>query len=315
MNEQLQQYELELKNLFSKNTPPIEFVRFNEEFKYQHTLVHYVQNDVEYTSSIKKIKSYIKNNEFQYKRIRNKVDLNYIQKITLQYCVKTRSSIVHVGTFNKRDTLVTLTCRNEHTVERKFQSINLNNACPSCIGPQSLSFDDIIKNVKSRCDELNYTFGGFIRENGARSVLNLQCSRNHQYEPLYYNFINSKYKCGSCALYDKSSYKCTEILNFLQEMNLVVHCEYKFEQCRNTNVLPFDFYIPSLNLCIEYDGEQHYNPIDFWGGIEALAKQQENDTIKSIFCEQNGIHLIRIKYNIENYIDVVSEFIKGIKHE
>ena len=37
------------------------------------------------------------------------------------------------------------------------------------------------------------------------------------------------------------------------------------------------FYLPSFNLLIEYNGIQHYEPVDFFGGEEQLIKQKEID--------------------------------------
>lgn len=304
-----------LIEMFSKNTPIITFIRFDGEYENQYSTVIFSQNGVEYSSSVKKVKYYIKKSDYQYERVKTKIDLPYIHRVTKDYCVNNNASLISYGEFNARDTIVTTRCENGHIVERKFKSIDMNRNCSKCVGPDSLSYDEIRHNVNSRTDELNYTFNGFKEINGARSVLDLTCSRGHSYEPLYYNFINSKYKCGSCAMYDKSSYKCEEILSYLTSQGLDVLCEYTFSDCKNKNVLPFDFYIPSLNLCIEYDGEQHFYPIEHWGGMIALEKQKKNDTLKNVYCKLNGIHLIRIKYNIENYIDVISEFIKGIKNE
>ena len=74
-----------------------------------------------------------------------------------------------------------------------------------------------------------------------------------------------------------------------------------FDDCKNRRVLPFDFYISDYNLCIEYDGEQHYRPVDFFGGDERFQQCQYHDTIKTKYCKDNNIHLLRIPYfkNIE----------------
>jgi hypothetical protein len=50
-------------------------------------------------------------------------------------------------------------------------------------------------------------------------------------------------------------------------------------------------------LCIEYDGEQHYKPIKFFGGESSLLKQKIKDKIKEEYCVNNQINLIRIKHN------------------
>ena len=46
--------------------------------------------------------------------------------------------------------------------------------------------------------------------------------------------------------------------------------------------LKFDFQIPDLGILIEYDGIQHYEPLDFFGGIKTFKKLQEYDSIKKM---------------------------------
>ena len=38
-----------------------------------------------------------------------------------------------------------------------------------------------------------------------------------------------------------------------------------------------DLYIPKYNILIEYNGEQHYRPIDYFGGEKQFEIQQEHD--------------------------------------
>ena len=76
------------------------------------------------------------------------------------------------------------------------------------------------------------------------------------------------------------------------------------------NPLPFDFYLPQLNKCIEYDGGQHYFPVDFAGkgmehAEEQFRKTQYRDKIKNDYCKNNGISLLRIPYfkNVEEELN------------
>ena len=71
-----------------------------------------------------------------------------------------------------------------------------------------------------------------------------------------------------------------------------------------------DLYIPSLNTAIEYQGIQHFHPVDFFGGEEALLARQELDSQKKRLCLENDVRLIEWPYdlepvdrNIEIYID------------
>ena len=43
------------------------------------------------------------------------------------------------------------------------------------------------------------------------------------------------------------------------------------------------------NICIEFNGKQHYEPIDFFGGVDRFEKQQINDNIKVNYCNDNNI--------------------------
>jgi very-short-patch-repair endonuclease len=110
--------------------------------------------------------------------------------------------------------------------------------------------------------------------------------------------------------------KCQEskgekfVSNLLKKNNINFESQYKFTDCTNKvegkycRKLPFDFYLPKNNVCIEYDGAQHYIPV--WGEDD-LKKVQNNDKIKNQYCKKNGIKLIRIPYtmkkeDIEPYI-------------
>lgn len=97
------------------------------------------------------------------------------------------------------------------------------------------------------------------------------------------------------------------IENFLLRNNINFIEQYKFDDCFNKSKLPFDFYLPDFNICIEYDGEFHYK--DF--GFNDLEYQKNNDNIKNNFCEKTNIKLIRIPYTERNNInEILSSEIK-----
>lgn len=81
--------------------------------------------------------------------------------------------------------------------------------------------------------------------------------------------------------------------------------QFRFDDCRYKNPLPFDFYLPKLNVLIEFDGEQHDRPIERWGGEKAFVLQKKRDLIKNEYCIDKKIKLIRIKYyeNIEKKLE------------
>ena len=60
--------------------------------------------------------------------------------------------------------------------------------------------------------------------------------------------------------------------------------------------LRFDFYLPEHKMCIEYDGEQHFKAITYWGGLEKYEELKQKDDIKNRFCAKNNLSLLRISY-------------------
>lgn len=91
------------------------------------------------------------------------------------------------------------------------------------------------------------------------------------------------------------------IANWLSKNNISYEQQKTFNDCRNKLPLPFDFYLPDYNICIEYNGKQHYEPIDYFGGKEAFDGVVMRDKIKEKYCNENNIYLIKIAYNTNIY--------------
>lgn len=60
-----------------------------------------------------------------------------------------------------------------------------------------------------------------------------------------------------------------------------------------------DIHIPSKNIGIEYNGEQHYKPIDWFGGNKGFLNQQKRDEKKRELCKTNGLTLIEWRFDEE----------------
>ena len=60
-----------------------------------------------------------------------------------------------------------------------------------------------------------------------------------------------------------------------------------------------DLYIPSLRTAIEYQGIQHFHPVEFFGGQEALLQRRELDLQKKKLCEENNVRLIEWPYDTD----------------
>lgn len=84
--------------------------------------------------------------------------------------------------------------------------------------------------------------------------------------------------------------------------------QYRFDDCRDKYTLPFDFYLVDYNICIEYQGEQHYRAVDFFGGEVKFKLYQLHDQIKRDYCDNHNIPLLCIRYD-ENIEEKLNSFI------
>lgn len=109
-------------------------------------------------------------------------------------------------------------------------------------------------------------------------------------------------RCNVCARRESSGEKI--IREILESKNVVFEQEKRFDGCKDKKQLPFDFYLPDNNTCIEFDGPHHYRAI--YGDLEHTKMTQYHDQIKNEYCGKNGINLIRIPYweghNIEEIL-------------
>lgn len=127
-----------------------------------------------------------------------------------------------------------------------------------------------------------------------------------------YNIIANNLLRGNCCTCCHMSRGERKIRDFLQSNKIEYIFQYKFQDCRNSKPLPFDFYLPLLNTCIEYDGYQHFFPSGFGCHDDEKIEKNfkatiKNDNIKNNYCIENRINLIRIPYtefdNIERFLE------------
>ena len=117
-----------------------------------------------------------------------------------------------------------------------------------------------------------------------------KCECGNTIEVQSNNLINGHtISCG--CIRSKGELKIRQILN---QLNITYKTEFIFSDLSNRR---FDFYLPDLNICIEYDGKQHYQFIGTWyENEEVFQKSIQRDKEKTEFCKNNNIQLIRIPY-------------------
>ena len=127
---------------------------------------------------------------------------------------------------------------------------------------------------------------------------------------IVYEGLNRHSKTISCGCATKTAGEI-KIEQILKTAGIQYQSQYRI---REFNIsAPFDYAIfnqETLLCLIEYDGEQHFKPIEFFGGEEAFQKQQERDQKKDEWCKENNIPLLRIPYTDYEQLDAEYLFSK-----
>lgn len=91
------------------------------------------------------------------------------------------------------------------------------------------------------------------------------------------------------------------VQSVLQEMKVDFIPQYSFDDCKHICVLHFDFAVLNNNDIlglIEYDGKQHFESVEWFGGEVGLKNTQKRDGIKNAYCQQHNIPLLRLPYTL-----------------
>ncbi len=190
----------------------------------------------------------------------------------------------------------------------KFKS--KNKMCKKC------SYNKI-----SKSQIFDYTFvKSYIESNNCKllsksysscfDILDIQCPCGEIFKSTFTDFKNdNQIRCKRCT--NKMSKGEIIIENYLRNKNIKYELQFTFDDLKannNRQKLKFDFAIfmgNQLYCLIEFDGKQHYQSVDYFGGNKAFEILQENDNKKNEYCKNNNIKLIRIPYKYLNNINSI----------
>jgi len=161
--------------------------------------------------------------------------------------------------------------------------------CPKCRGLNKTTSDVISSFEKIHSDRYDYSEVNYNRMDIKVKIL---CHQHGQFYQTPHSHLKGR-GCPDCNLSKGEA----AIESFLKENNFEFIKQFKFEKCKSVRILSFDFYLPKHNICIEYNGLQHYEENEYFGGKEFLDGQIRRDEIKKEYCEKNGIGLLVIKYS------------------
>lgn len=199
-----------------------------------------------------------------------------------------------------------------------ISNLRSGKGCPDCKKENAsarfrLSTDDIIKRVKE-CDGELLNPEDYIN-NSKRNLL-ITCPLCG--EPFVTSFVlftqHGGQLCDKC--YRKESVGERKVREYLEKNDIQFTPQKWFKDCKDIKPLPFDFYLPKENIIIEFDGEQHNKDASrFFHDSYDLEIVKRHDEIKTKYCSDNNIQLIRIPYSEMKNIDAILDKKLKYSHE
>lgn len=177
--------------------------------------------------------------------------------------------------------------------------------CRKCYGTAPLNENEFLNFFKTEMKGYEL-LSKFEKFRDKITIKHLKCGKIYSVEPR--SIKNNLSRC-SC---EQSSVGERKIRNFLNENKISFVEQYRIEDCKNKNPLPFDFKI-SFNkhiFLLEYQGIQHFEVVDFFGE-ESFKKTKVNDEIKYNYCKDNNINLEYINYNEnleEKLVEILNKY-------
>ena len=262
--------------------------------KYDYSLVNYInaQTKVKIICPI--------HNEFEQRPYRHLVGdgcpkcsgrgkniVDFILSCNIKHNDKYNYSLVDIKEI-KNDDKTTIICPIHGQFKQKVSSHLNGCGCPKCGGSERI--DKFIFEEKGKIihnNKYEYSLVNYINN---KTKVKIICQKHGEFEQRPDNHLKGQ-GCPIC----KESKGEKAVRGYLLDNNIIFKIQHKFIDCKNKKRLPFDFYLPDYNVCIEFDGKQHYKPIKHFGGEEMFEIQKLKDKIKSDYCVKNNINLIRIK--------------------
>lgn len=193
-------------------------------------------------------------------------------------------------------------------MNKRLQKTN-SSGCPQCAeNNRHIHRRKSQKDFESELKHINPLISIIGNYAGAHSKIHCKCNKcGCEWEGYPANLLNKSAGCPRCHLSDGER----RLVCALESLNVNYKTQYTFEDLKNVFNLRFDAYDIDNNIAYEYNGEQHYFPIDFGSRGDEYAQKEfelnkKRDEIKIEYCKNHNIELVIIPYweldNIETII-------------
>lgn len=164
--------------------------------------------------------------------------------------------------------------------------------CPYCSGKHQKTDEEFKQEVYDLVGNEYVFLDTYVNNYTKLKVKHKTCGNVYEVTPTHF-LIGTR--CPYCNIS-----KGELILNkLLDTLNINYETQKTFKDLKDKTYLSYDFYIPSQSILIEYQGLQHYEPIDYFGGETKFKNQQKHDQMKFDYAREHGYNLILVPYTAD----------------
>lgn len=199
----------------------------------------------------------------------------------------------------------------KHNLEFKVTPCNFmgnTHNCPECFKEVNSELKFTTEEFIEKCKEVHKDLYDYSEVNytGIFDKIVVSCKKHGKFTQEA-NAHKRGQGCPHCC----TSKGELAVKSYLELNNIKFEQQKTFPSCIHKSALKFDFYLPDFNTCIEFQGRQHFEPVDYFGGEEIFKDLILRDEIKSNYCKNNYIELICLS-DISEIESELSKFVEEV---
>jgi len=223
-------------------------------------------------------------------------NIKYTNETFIEKCVKIwGDSVNDKYDFSKIDYKnnkipIKIICKKHGEFYQRPDEFLHKHGCDICGGTSKSCTKEFVKKSKIIHNE-DYDYSK-VSYKDSHTKIEIGCKKHGFFKQQPNGHLNGN-GCPICKL-SKGEIR---IKNFLNDNSINYFHQKTFDNCKYKLDLVFDFYLPEYKTCIEYDGIQHNESVEYFGGEKSLELNRIKDNIKNEYCKNNNMNLLRISYN------------------
>lgn len=180
------------------------------------------------------------------------------------------------------------------------------HGCPECAGirrraPRVSQKETISRFKEAHGDRYDYSKTFYVKN---KHKVTITCRVHGDFKQLVCHHKRG-HGCPKCANFSAGERAIDKILKSRKVDFVPQYAVWTKRRSKQAKPQYLDFYLPDYNIAIEYNGRQHYEVNEHFGGEEGFEKTQERDKRKADYCKKNNIKLITIPYTDKKKIDKI----------